>query len=151
MSQRNGGEMKGITPYLQVTRTSDAIAWYEEVFAAKEIRARLVAPDGTCMNAEIEIEGTRIMLADEMPSIGSSSPDTLKGTSVVLDLHVANADDVFKTALDAGAEQVYPIADQFYGDRAGRIRDPFGHHWIIATRIQEVPEDEMLAAFNAMF
>jgi len=143
--------MIGITPYLQVTHTGDAIAWYQRVFGAKEVRARLVAPDGTCMNAEIEIAGTRLMLADEMPAIGSTSPATLRGTSVVLDLHVENADETFVRALDAGAEQVYPLADQFYGDRAGRIRDPFGHHWIVATRIREVTEADMVAAFRAMF
>ena len=103
------------------------------------------------MNAEIEIEGTHLMLADEMPSIGSSSPATLAGTSVVLDLHVADSDAVFQKALDAGAEEVYPLADQFYGDRAGRVRDPFGHHWIIATQVRDVPEAEMVAAFEAMF
>jgi PhnB protein len=124
--------MRGITPYLQVTNTGEAIDWYERVFAAREVRSRLVAPDGTCMNAEIEIEGTRVMLADEMPSIGSMSPATLAGTSVVLDLHVQDSDATFRKALEAGAEEIYPLADQFYGDRAGRIRDPFGHHWIIA-------------------
>lgn len=143
--------MKGITPYLQVTHTSEAIAWYERVFSAKEVRARLVSPDGTCMNAEIEIEGTRLMLADETPKIGSTSPATLQGTSVVLNLHVANADETFARALDAGAELVYPLADQFYGDRAGRLRDPFGHHWIIATHLRDVPESEMVAAFQSMF
>ena len=143
--------MRGITPYLQVRNTAEVIASYERVFGAKEVRARLVAPDGTCMNAEIEIEGTRLMLSDEMPSIGSTSPATLAGTSVVLDLHVADCDLVFQKALGAGAEEIYPLADQFYGDRAGRVRDPFGHHWIIATRLREVPEEEMVAAFQAMF
>lgn len=143
--------MRGITPYLQVTNTAEAIAWYVRVFGATEDRARLVAPDGTCMNAEIEIEGTRLMLADEMPKIGSTSPKNLGGTSVVLGLHVQDADAVFRAALEAGADAVYPLADQFYGDRAGRIRDPFGHHWIIAARVREVPEEEMVAAFRAMF
>ena len=115
--------MRGITPYLQVTNTAEAIAWYEQVFGAKEVRARLVAPDGTCMNAEIEIEGTRLMLADEMPHIGSTSPASLEGTSVVLDLHVADSDVMFQKALGAGAEEIYPLADQSYGDRAGRVRD----------------------------
>jgi PhnB protein len=143
--------MRGITPYLQVTDTGRAIAWYVHVFGATEVRARLVAPDGRCMNAEIEIEGTRLMLADEMPDIGSASPATLGATSVVLDLHVADADAVFQRAIDAGARQVYALSDQFYGDRAGRVADPFGHHWIIATRIRDVPEQEMVAAFNALF
>lgn len=143
--------MRGIIPYLQVKNSGDAIAWYQLVFGAKEVRSRLVSPDGTCMNAEIEIEGTRLMLADEMPSISSTSPATLKGTSVVLDLHVADADSVFRRALEADAEEIYPLADQFYGDRAGRVRDPFGHHWIIATRLKEVSEQEMVAAFQAMY
>lgn len=143
--------MLGITPYLQVTNTGEAIAWYERVFDAKEVRTRLVAPDGSCMNAEIKIAGSLLMLSDEMPNIGSTSPQTLKGTSVVLDLHVVDAAAVFQKALDAGGEQIYPLAEQFYGDLAGRIRDPFGHHWIIATRTRDVPEDEMVAAFNAMF
>jgi PhnB protein len=101
--------MKGITAYLQVTNTGDSIAWYERVFGASEIRARLVAPDGTCMNAEIEIEGTRLMLADEMPNIGSTSPRTLSGTSVVLNLLVSNADETFERALGNGAEEIYPL------------------------------------------
>ena len=143
--------MRGIIPYLQVTNADEAIAWYERVFGATEVRARLVAPDGTCMNAEIEVEGARLMLADEMPNVGSVSPATLKGTSVVLDLHVADADAVFQKALTAGAEEIYPLADQFYGDRAGRVRDPFGHHWISATRLREVPEAEMGAAFKDLF
>jgi PhnB protein len=71
--------------------------------------------------------------------------------AVVLDLHVADADEVFQRAVDAGATEVYPVADPFYGDRSGRVRDPFGHHWIIATRLREVPEAEMVAAFHAMF
>lgn len=143
--------MRGVMAYLQVTNTAEAIAWYKKVFGAQEHRARLVAPDGTCMNAEVEIEGTTVMIADENRSVGSASPGSLDATTVVLDVHVEDADATFRKALDAGAEEIYPLADQFYGDRAGRVRDPFGQHWIIATRLREVPEDEMLAAFNAMF
>ena len=143
--------MQTIVPYLQVNKSGEAIAWYEKVFDAKETRSRLVAPDGTCMNAEIEIEGMRLMLSDEMPSIGSISPATFKGTTIVINLHVADADKTFSKAMEAGAEEVFPLSDQFYGDRTGRVRDPFGHHWIIATKIKDVPEEEMVAAFNAMF
>lgn len=143
--------MRGVTAYLQVENTGEAIAWYERVFDAKEVRARLVAPNGTCMNAEIEIAGTRLMLADETPDVGSISPTSREGTSVVLDVHVPDADAVFHRAIEAGAEEIYPLADQFYGDRAGRIRDPFGHHWIVATHIKDVSEEEMVAAFNALF
>ena len=143
--------MRGITPHLQVHKAGEAIAWYEPVLGAIEVRARLVVPDGTRMNAEIEIEGTRLVLADEIPKIGSTSPATLNGTSVVLDLHVADSDMLFHKALDASAPEIYPLADQFYGDRAGRVCDPFGRHWIIGTRVRAVPEEEMVAAFKAMF
>ena len=143
--------MRGVTPYLQVENSGESIDWYLKVFEAKEVRSRLIAPDGTCMNAEIEIEGTRLMLADEVPDVGSKHPAGLRATSVVLSLHVADVDLVFKRAIDAGAEEVYPLADQFYGDRSGRIRDPFGHHWIIATRLRDVSDEDMVAAFQALF
>ena len=143
--------MLGITPYLMVRDTDAAIAWYCRVFGAEEVRARLIAPDGTCMNAEICIGEERLMLADEMPSVGSISPEGMEGTSVVLNLHVEDVDSVFRRAVDAGAEVVFPLADQFYGDRSGRIRDPFGHAWILATKHREVPEDEMLAEFQRLF
>ncbi|MEO0971601.1 MAG: VOC family protein [Pseudomonadota bacterium] len=143
--------MQSLTPYLQMADSAKAIAWYSRVFDAVETRKRLIAPDGKCMNAEIELHGARIMMADEMPDVGSGSPGRLGATSVVLNLRVADADAVFARALEAGAETVFPLADQFYGDRAGRIRDPFGHHWIIATRLREVPDEEMQAAFKAMF
>ncbi len=141
----------GITPYLMVDDTAAAIDWYATVFGAIETRPRLVAPDGTCMNAEVVIAGSRIMLADEMPSVGSVSPASLPGTSVVLNLHVPDVDAVFERAVKAGAEVVFPVSDQFYGDRTGRVRDPFGHAWILATRVREVPPEEMVAAFQNLF
>ena len=97
------------------------------------------------MNAEIE--DTRIMLADEISKIGSTRPVTLTGTSVVLNLHVTDSDAVFRRAIEEGAEEIYPLADQFYSDRAGRMRDPFGHHWNIATRLRDVPDEEILTDF----
>lgn len=143
--------MTGVTPYLQVTDCDAAIDWYARVFDARETRTRLVAPNGACMNAEIEIEGTRLMLADEMPSIGSVSPQNLGGSSVVLSLHVGDVDRVFAKALDRGAEAVIPVADQFHGDRAGRLRDPFGHHWIVATRLATLSDADTVAAFQRLF
>jgi len=121
--------MQGVTPYLQVTDSDRAIAWYVQVFAARETRSRLIAPNGHCMNAEIDVAGT----------------------SVVLNLHVADADHTFAAALEAGASEIFPLADQFYGDRAGRIRDPFGHHWIIATRQREMCDEEIVAGFQRLF
>lgn len=140
-----------ITAYLMCKDTARAIDWYQQVFDATETRTRLVSPDGKCMNAEIRIGESRIMLADEMPSIGSISPQEMRGTTVVLNLHVDNVDATFARALDAGATEVFPVADQFYGDRAGRIRDPFGHCWILATRIEDVSDAEMVRKFRDLF
>jgi len=141
----------GLTPYLQVNDCNTAIDWYVRVFSARETRTRLIAPDGSCMNAEIEIEGTRVMLADEMPSIGSVSPQSLGGSSVVLSLHVKDVDRVFSEALKADAVEVIPVADQFHGDRAGRLRDPFGHHWIVATQMNVLSDAEIVAGFQQLF
>lgn len=143
--------MQGLTAYLQVEDTDAAIAWYVSAFDAVEPRSRLVAPDGRCMNAAIELHGAHIMLSDANAAIGSQNPAAVGGTTVVLNLHVADADAVFARALAAGATEIFPLADQFYGDRAGRIRDPFGHHWIIATHLRDVPDAEMVSKFNEMF
>ena len=143
--------MRGLMPYLQVSRSADAIDWYCRVFRAHETRARLVAPDGAIMNAELEIEGTRIMISDAMETIGSLSPEGLPGTTVVLNLHVDDVDAVYRTAIEAGAMEVYPPADQFYGDRAGRLRDPFGHCWIIATSLRTLSDPELVSAFEALY
>lgn len=140
-----------LTAYLMCKDTGKAINWYRGVFGAEETRSRLIAPDGTCMNAEIRIGESRIMLADEAPSIGSVSPENLNVTSVVLNLQVPDVDKVFSRAVSEGATEIFPVADQFYGDRAGRFRDPFGHSWILATKIEEVSDEEMLKRFGELF
>ncbi len=90
------------------------------------------------MHAEITIHGTAVMLADEMPDFGTTSPITLGGSPVVLNLQVEDAAGIGKQAEEAGAEVLAPVADQFYGYRSGRFRDPFGHIWVLSQRLEEL-------------
>jgi PhnB protein len=140
-----------LVPYLMCHDTAAAIDWYKDVLGATEPRVRLTTPSGECMNAELWIGSSRLMLADATPSVGSVSPHDQPGTSVVIDLLVDDVDAVFARAIAAGATEVFAVSDQFYGQRTGRFRDPFGHAWFVATVIRDVPDDEMHAAFLAMF
>jgi PhnB protein len=140
-----------LSPYLMCKDTAAAIAFYQRAFEAKQTRPPLVTPDGVIMNAELEIAGSRFMLSEQMPDMGTRAPDELGFTSVVLMLHVCDADAVFQKAVDAGCEVVYPLADQFYGQRTGRVRDPFGHAWIIGMPIEDVSPEEMVRRFQKMF
>ncbi len=144
-------ERAAVTPYLICEPAAEAIAFYERAFGAVEARARLSAPDGTVMNAEVTIGDATLMIADPTPSIGSLSPKGLGGSSVIIVLHLADVDALWARAVAAGAEVAIPLADQFYGDRTGRLRDPFGHLWIVAQQIEDVPEDEMVRRFEALF
>ena len=137
-----------VNPYLRVKGAADAIAFYKKAFGAKE-RFRLPMGD-RLGHAEIDIGGTTVMLSDEFPDHGAVGPATLKGTSVVLSLYVADADATFKKAVAAGAKVRRPLTDEFYGDRTGQIEDPFGHVWMIAQRIEEVSPKEMQKRLDAM-
>jgi PhnB protein len=125
-----------------VDGASDAIKFYIEVLGASE-RMRMPAPDGKIGHAEIEIGDSVIMLADEFPDMGVRGPKAFGGSPVMLTVYVENVDDVFGRALNAGATSVRPVENQFYGDRAGRFEDPFGHQWHVATHVEDVPPEEM--------
>lgn len=131
-----------ITPLLGVREASRAIEFYRDAFGAEEVM-RLTGPDGAILHAEIRIGGGLLMLAEEMEEWGNESPASLGGTSVRIHLYVEDVDALAERAVAAGAEVVIPVDDQFYGDRSGRLRDPFGHEWIVATRVEEVPPEEM--------
>jgi PhnB protein len=90
------------------------------------------------------------MLVDEMPQWGAFGPKSLKGSSVTIHLYVENADATFERALKAGAKSLIPIADQFWGDRYGKLEDPFGHHWSIGTHVRDVTMEEMQKAMQKM-
>lgn len=121
-----------ITPYLTIRRASEAIIFYEKALGASE-RSRLTAPDGSVANAEIVIGDSVILIRDETPDV--PSPTTLGDTSVMIHLYVDDVDSTSKQAVAAGMEVLLPVEDRFYGDRGGRFRDPYGHIWIISTRL----------------
>ena len=115
---------------LTVKDASQAILFYGRAFGATEVRPPVTAPGGQIV-AELAIEGQRFFVVDENPPAFNLSPQTLKGTSVRLSLVVEDPDAVAARAVAAGATVVFPIADQRYGMRQGRLADPFGHHWLI--------------------
>jgi PhnB protein len=131
-----------VTPYLCINGASDAIEYYSKVFDAKE-RMRMPAPDGKIGHAELQIGESVIMLADEFPEMGALSPTTIGGTPVTISVYVQDVDDVFKRAVDGGAKSLRAVENQFYGDRSGQFEDPFGHHWSVASHVEDVPPDEM--------
>ncbi len=131
-----------VTPSVIVRDPAKAIEFYKKIFGAKE-SSRLEMPDGTIGHAEIDIADSRVMLGLESPQWGNKSPETLGGSPVTLHLYVKDVDKVVSRAVDAGAKVLIPVADQFYGDRSGRIADPFGHIWIISTHKEDVSKREM--------
>jgi PhnB protein len=131
-----------VTPYLYIKGAAAAIDFYKKAFGAIELY-RFPAPDGKIGHAEIKIGDSPIMLADENVDMGAISPQTIGGTPFGIMLYVEDVDAVFNRAVGAGAEQIRPVADQFYGDRTGGLKDPFGFQWWIATHIEDVPPEEM--------
>src|SRR4051812_29680590 len=131
-----------VTPYLIVNGASRALSWYAEAFGGSEVM-RVVAPSGCVGHAEIDIAGSRIMLADEHPDSGAHGPGAYGGSPVSIHLYVPDVDAVMQTAAAAGATIKSPAEDKFYGDRLGSLLDPFGHTWHIATRIEDVPLEEI--------
>lgn len=142
--------MNTITPHLVCKGAAQAIEFYKKAFAAEE-RGRLSTPDGkNVLHAALRIGDSVIMLADEFPDWGSVGPETLKGTPVVIHLYVEDADSVFDQAVKAGATVTMPLEDMFWGDRYGKLRDPFGHSWSIATHKRDVSLEEIEQAVKAM-
>jgi len=131
-----------ITPYLIAKGASDAIEFYKRAFGATE-ELRMPKPDGKIGHAELSIGDSKIMLADELPEMGYRSPLSIGGAGVSLMLYIEKVDEVFKRAIAAGAKELQPVKDQFYGDRSGTLQDPFGHVWTIATHVEDVPPEEM--------
>lgn len=142
-------EYKTVNLQLVVKNAHEALKFYNNAFAA-EILLQLEDPTGKIVHAEIKIEDTIIMLSEEDPHL-NLSPNSLGGTSVVIQLYTGDAEGLFESAIMAGATEIFPIKEQFYGDRAGRVKDPFGHHWIIATHIEDVSYKEMQKKFHEIY
>jgi PhnB protein len=131
-----------VTPYFTVRDAAAAIEFYKTAFGASEVM-RMEAPGGRVGHAEITIGNSKIMLADEFPDMGARGPRALGGSPVSLHLYVEDVDATTRKAIAAGAKEVRPVKDQFYGDRLGTVEDPFGHVWHISTHVEDVPPDEL--------
>ena len=129
-----------ITPYLVVSDAARAIDFYKQAFGAHEL-SRMGGPGGKIAHAELQIGNSILMLADEM--MGNRCPHSLGGSPVSIFLYVENVDSVFRQALEAGAQSDLPPTDMFWGDRFGKLTDPFGHLWALATHVEEVAPEEM--------
>jgi PhnB protein len=137
----------GITPYLIIRDAARALGFYKAVFGAKET-LHLKYPDGKVAHAELAIGEGCVMISEELPERGFRGPLSFGGTPVSLLVYVKDVDAVIAKAIAAGAESKHPVADQFYGDRAGTIVDPFGHTWTIATHQKDMSSDEMQKAME---
>lgn len=139
-----------VTPYLSIKGAADAIEFYKRAFNATE-RMRLDMPGGEIGHAEIEIGNSAIMLADPCEEGQFLNPQSLGGSSVGLHVYVEDVDALFAQAVAAGAEATEAVKDQFYGDRTGTLKDPFGHVWFLATHKEDLSEEEMKQRATAMF
>lgn len=143
--------MRTVTPHLICKEAANAIEFYKKAFSVVEM-FRMPTPDGNrLLHAEIRVGDSVVMLVDESPEWGASGPTSLKGTPVTFYLYVKNVDAFVARAVKAGAKVVMPVADMFWGDRYGKLEDPFGHMWEVATHIHDVKPKEMERAAKEMF
>jgi PhnB protein len=139
-----------VFPYLSVRDTAAAIDFYKQAFGAEEIY-RLTEPTGRVGHAEIKLGSYVIMLADENPAYDFPGPQTLGGTTVAMHIHAENVDELMHRAVEAGATCIRKLTNQFYGERSGKVRDPFGHEWLLGQHIEDVSPEEQQRRYDAMF
>lgn len=135
--------------YLRLSSTSEAIEFYAKAFGAEE-EFRLVEPSGRVGHAQIRLGSTTLMLSDEFPEFGIRGPLSLGGTSFGIHLHVDDVDAAHARALAAGAVELMAPQDQFYGERSSKVRDPFGHEWLLGHEIEKVTPEEMQSRYEAL-
>ncbi|MCR9200571.1 MAG: VOC family protein [Planctomycetaceae bacterium] len=140
----------GVTAYLVVQGAAAAIDFYKNVLGAEET-LRLASPDGAIGHAELLIGGGAVMLADEVPDMDIKAPPTIGGSATGLLVYVDDPDAVFNKAIEAGATEFKPVADQFYGERSGTFDDPFGHRWTVSKRTEEISSADILERFNELY
>jgi uncharacterized glyoxalase superfamily protein PhnB len=141
--------MHSVTPHLICAGAADAIEFYKKAFSAVET-SRLPGPDGKLMHAAVRIGDSTVMLTDEAPSWGALGPKSLKGSPVTIHLYVEDADKFVERAVKAGAKVTMPVSEQFWGDRYGKLEDPFGHHWSVATHVRDLSPEEIQQAVQKM-
>ena len=141
---------RSLTPYLSVKGAAAAMDFYKRAFGATQ-QFCLAMPDGRIAHAQLRIGDSVLMLDDTRAEGRFEDPRTLGGTTMALYVYVEDVDALFNRAVEAGAEVVDPVKDQFYGDRSGALRDPYGHIWYIATHREDVSEDEVQRRAEALF
>ncbi|MGZ8346562.1 MAG: VOC family protein [Allosphingosinicella sp.] len=139
-----------VTPYLIVDGAIEAIRFYEAAFGAVEV-VRMPSGEDKLAHAEMRIGDSHVMLADESPDMGHLGPLKRGGATASLLIYGPDVDAAFARAIAAGATEEQPPSDQFWGDRMGSLRDPFGHRWSLATHVEDVPEDEMQRRMSEAF
>ena len=138
-----------VTPYLICADAGAAIEFYKAAFNATELM-RLPGPGGAVMHAEIKIGDSAVMLADECPEMNAKGPSSYGGSPVSLLIYTEDVDALFKQALAAGAKEIRPVQDQFYGDRSGILEDPSGHSWSLATHVEDLTPEEITQRLASM-
>ena len=140
-----------LTPYLRVRDGAKAIEFYKRAFGAEEI-TRMAGPDGKgVMHAELRIGDSPVMLGEEMKEWGALCPESLGGTGSGIHMYVPAVDAAMARAEAAGGKVTMPVADQFWGDRYGKLKDPFGHEWSLATHKEDPTPEEMDRRMKEMF
>lgn len=142
-------EYPRVMPYLHVDGARAAIDFYASVLGAKE-RMSMPGPEGKVGHAELNIGESMIMLADEFPDMGVRGPKSVGGTPVTIHVYVEDVDATMDRAVKSGATVLRPVEDKFYGDRGGEFEDPFGHHWSIATHIEDLTPEQMQERMGQM-
>ena len=144
--------LRTLTVRLVVHDAAAAIDFYVKAFGAQEHGQRHTTPDGKIVHAEIAIGDSIAFVTDESGDGNGVAPRTVDGrATAIMSIAVPDADAVWNQAVAAGCSVVYPLADQFYGDRAGRLRDPFGQQWMISTHIEYVSHDEIARRMRQQF
>ena len=141
--------MHSLTPHLVCRGAAQAIEFCKKAFGAVEIARSSVPGDTRIIHAAIRIGDSVMMLNDEFPEFGAKSPQALGGSPVTIHLYVEDCDATVQSAVAAGAKVTMPPMDAFWGDRYAKLEDPFGHHWSIATKVRDVPPDELAKAAAA--
>jgi PhnB protein len=137
--------LHAVTPRMIISNAAAAIDWYREAFSAEELGERFSEPSGRIIHAEIRIGDSVLMISDDTENgAPARSPLSLGGaTSVIMATYWEDVDTAWERAVGAGAEVLYPLDDQFYGERSGRLRDPFGHQWMMSKRIEDLSAEEI--------
>lgn len=149
MSESPRSAIHEVFAYLRVSDTDAAIRFYQQAFGAVE-KFRLVEPSGRIGHAELQLGPAVLMLSDPFPEVGLNAPIEAMGTPGAVHLHVDDADELAARAVAAGATMEMPPTDHFYGERSCRLRDPFGHAWLIGHSIEEVTPEEMQRRYTAL-